>query len=182
MTQALLFLFRAIADLAVMVVLLRFFLQYFRANFQNPLAQAIMQITSPLVVPLRRLLPPLGKLDTATLTLALILEVVFIALLELFLKFPLSAGALVGYAAIRTLLLAFRLLTFIVFIYVILSWISPGYNPIAAMIGSIADPVVRPARRLLPPLGGLDLSPMIVILLLMAVNIFLAQQLPLVLR
>ena len=181
MERALLFLFRAIADLAVMVVLLRFMLQYFRANFQNPLAQAILQITSPLVVPLRRILPPLGKVDTATLVLAVALEIVFVALIGLWFL-PFNAVELIVYGIVRTALLGFKVLTFIIFIYVILSWISAGYNPVTAMIGSIAEPVLRPARRLIPPLGGLDLSPLVVILLLMAVNIFLSQQLPGILR
>ncbi len=180
MRDAILFLFRATADFAVMIVLLRFFLQYFRAGFQNPVAQAILQLTSPLIVPLRRILPPIGKIDTATIVVALALELLVIALLGLmFFGGLLAPGTLIYVGIVRTLLLGFQLLTFIVFIYVILSWISPGaYNPIIAMIGAIADPLLRPVRRFMPPLGGLDLSPMVAILLLMAINIFLRQQLP----
>ncbi len=179
MTQALLFLVRAIADLFVIFVLLRLVLQYLRADFRNPLAQAVLQITSPLILPARKLLPPIGKIDTATIAVALIVEFAFLLFLN-WIVYDSSYGpvSLILYSALRSVVLLVRLLIFAVLAYVILSWISPGPNPATAIVHTVAEPVVRPIRRFLPPFGGIDFSPMVAILLLMALNIVLVGWLP----
>ena len=179
MTEALLFLVRAIADLFVMFVLLRLLMQTLRADFRNPLAQAVLQITSPLIIPARRVLPPVGKIDTATIAVAYVVE---FALL-LFVNWIANNGALgfgeiALYALLRCISLTIWLLILVLFIYVILSWISPGYSPASALVHSIADPVLRPVRRFVPPLGGMDFSAMLTILLLMALNIAIDTELP----
>lgn len=178
MKQAFLFLVHAVVDFYIIVVMLRFLLQYFRADFRNPLAQAILQLTSGLVVPARKILPPIGKIDTATLAVALVLEVLFIAFLSWFIPLDLSIPEFFAYGLLRTLLLLLRTLTFVVIIYVVLSWISNTHNPATTLISAIAEPVLRPIRRYMPLIGGLDLSPMVAILLLMAVNILVGQNLP----
>lgn len=178
MSQALLFLIRTIADLYVMVVLVRFLLQYFRADFRNPVAQAILQVTSPLIVPVRKLVPAIGKLDTATIAVAVAVEVLFVLLFYGLVGLPPNPLWIAIYALIRTVMLTIRVLIFAIFISVILSWISTGYNPAVAMISALSEPILRPFRRFVPLLGGLDLSPLVALLLLSALNILVAQQLP----
>ncbi len=182
MTEALQFLFRVTTDILVMVVLMRALLQWFRADFHNPMAQAILQLTSPVVLPLRKIIPPIGRIDTATVVAALLLELAVVFLFTWFFSFGLTPVQIVTYTLIRTVLLTLKLIVFVVFISVLLSWISPGPNPATAIIYSIAEPVLRPFRRFIPPIGGLDLSPLVALLLIMAVNIVVAQQLPYFLR
>ncbi|MEL7538451.1 MAG: YggT family protein [Pseudomonadota bacterium] len=179
MTEALLFLVRAVADLFVMFVLLRLLMQTFRADFRNPLAQAVLQITSPLIIPARRLLPPIGKFDTATIAVALIVEFAFL----LFVNWVFFGGAfgvlqLALFSVLRCLSLTIWLMVFVLFVYVILSWVSSGYNPATAIVHSLAEPLLRPVRRIIPLVGGIDFSPMVLILLLMALNMVISSELP----
>lgn len=179
MTQAGLFLFRTLADLFLMLILLRLFLQIFRANFRNPIAQAVLKLTSPVVVPLRRILPALGPVDTATLVVALAFELLFVAVFSRMLGVEYAPLAIVQYAAIRTVLVTLRMFLFAIFISVILSWIAgSGYNPISALLGAVSEPLLAPARRIIPPIAGLDLSPIAVLLLLQATIIAISQALP----
>ena len=179
MTEALLFLVRSVAELFVMLVLLRLLMQTLRADFRNPFAQTVLQITSPLIIPARRLLPPIGKIDTATIAVALVVE---FALL-LFVDWiggggQLSFGQLLLYSVLRCVSLTIWLMVLVLFVYVIMSWISTGYSPASALVHSIADPLLRPIRRIVPPFGGIDFSAMILILLLMALNIAIDAELP----
>lgn len=178
MSEALLFLIRTIADLLVMVVLVRFLLQYFRADFRNPIAQAILQVTSPLIVPVRKIIPAIGKIDTATIVLAIAIEVLFVLLMYGLVGLPPNPLWIAIYAVVRTVMLTIRVLIFAIFISVILSWIATGYNPAVAMISTLSEPILRPFRRFVPLLGGLDLSPLVALLLLSALNIMVAQWLP----
>ena len=179
MIQALYFIISALGQLLMLVFLMRFWMPLTRVDFRNPLAQAILKITSPLVVPLRRLLPPVGRVDTATVVVLLALQTLLVLLL-LALRgaaFPVIDVAIVVILelAIRSLYLFF----FVVLISVVLSWIAPQtYNPIVAMIGSMAEPVLRPFRRLVPTIGGLDISPVFAIILLQAGVILLQAQRP----
>ncbi len=178
MKQAFVFLIHAIGDLFVMLVILRFLLQLFRADFRNPLAQGVLQLTSPLVIPLRKLVPPIGKIDTATIVVALLAEFAILNLLNWLHPLPFSLGQLLLFSVIRTLVLTLQLVIFLIFIQVLMSWIGNPHNPIASLIGAVVEPIMRPIRRVIPPLGGLDLSPMVAILGLMAINIVIKQNLP----
>ncbi len=178
MNQALQFLFRAVADLIVWVVILRFLLQWFRADFRNQLSQAILQITSPIITPVRRVVPALGRIDTATVLVVVLLECVFVFLMFKFNGLSVGALDLVFYAALRSVYLTLQLIWIILLISVILSWLAQGYNPAAAFIHSISEPILRPFRRFIPPISGLDLSPMVALLLIYAVNIVVRQSMP----
>lgn len=173
--SALSFIVGSIGQLYVYVLILRFLLPWARADFRNPLTQGILKATSPLVVPLRRLVPPIGRIDTATL-----LVIFFVLYLVLFL-IALIIGARVGpsYLALSSVayipLLTLRLYFFLIIVRVILSWVSPGgYNPAIALFHTLTDPILRPLRRIIPPLGGFDLSPILAIILIGAL-IRLAQ-------
>ncbi|MEO0345653.1 MAG: YggT family protein [Pseudomonadota bacterium] len=154
------FLLRTLTQLILFVILLRFFLQMARVNFRNPLAQAIVRLTSPLVVPVRRVVPPIGKIDTATLVVAYVVQVALLAALIL-LRGGSPGSSLFIYAAIELVRMSLMLYTYAIIIWVVLGWISPGsYNPVSALIDEWLRPFMAPFRRLIPPIAGLDLSPL----------------------
>jgi YggT family protein len=165
MQSALLFLFKTLTDLYLLTFLLRFVMQWVRASYYNPFAQFVLKVTNPLVVPARRLLPSVAGLDTPTFAVLLVLEC-----LVTWLLFTLPGIAeLLLYAVLRLVALVLWFYTVAAFIYVVLSWFGDrGGNPLGAILAEIVEPILRPARRLLPTIGGLDLAPLLVILLLQA--------------
>lgn len=159
---ALLYLIDTLLSLAQLCFLLRLLLQWARADFRNPLLRAIVQLTSPVLVPLRRLFPAVGRLDTAS-----VLVVIALALLRVSMGSLLSGMGLpplllwVEVATLQILRLVLWTYFFAIFLYATLSLISPGtYSPAQALLNSLCEPVLRPFRRLIPPLANLDLSPL----------------------
>jgi len=168
-TNALVFIIHSIAQLYLLVLLLRLWLPLLRADFRNPLAQAILRLTSPVVVPIRRIVPPIGRLDTATILVAFIIEYLVLAILVMITRLPTDVFDITVTALAGLVLLSMHLFVFAIFVRVILSWISPGgYNPAAAIIFTLTEPLLRPLRRWLPSLGGIDVSPVFAIILLLA--------------
>lgn len=167
--KALVFIINSLAQLYLLVLLLRFWLPWVRADFRNPIAQGILKLTSPLVIPLRRIVPSIGRLDTATVLIAFGLQYLTIwAILSMQ-----GYGAPVPDIAITTAvdlaLLSLRLFMFAIIIYIVLSWLAPGtYNPATALIATLVMPLLGPFSTLLPKPGGIDISPIIVIILLQA--------------
>jgi len=158
------FLIDTVFDLYIMVILLRVWLQLARADFYNPFSQFIVKATQPVVRPLRRFIPAIGPLDTASVVFAIAvaaLKVVIIATLanQGFNAFIVSISAL-----IMVISSAFKMLTWVLIIRAILSWISQGQNPIEAVMIQLTEPLLRPIRNRLPSMGGLDLSMVVVIL------------------
>lgn len=160
--SALIFIVETLLTLALFVVLLRLLLQWARADFRNPLSQAVVRLTNPLVLPLRRLLPPMGKVDTAS-----VVAVLIVAFVEVAIVFSLRGigmpGPLVWVRAVSLEILRTALWTYFyaIFLYALLSLIAPGgYSPVQALLASLCEPVLRPIRRLIPSVAGLDLSPL----------------------
>jgi YggT family protein len=179
-TQALVFVVNAVAQLYLFVLLLRILLPWLGADYRNPITQAILKITSPVVVPLRRIIPPVGRVDTATVLVAFIIQYLLIMLILLIFGKSATIGTIALTAVVDLVLLMLRLFVFAIIIRVILSWISPGgYNPALAIIHALTDRVLLPFRRIIPPLGGLDLSPLVAIILITAVTIVVAGFKPL---
>lgn len=179
-TNAIVFIVDTLAQLYLFLLLLRLWLPWLGADFRNPIAQAILKLTSPVVVPIRRIVPPIGKLDTATVLVAFIIQ--YLTIVILLMIMGLSAGfvPIAVTALVNLVLLTLRLFTFAIIVRVVLSWIAPsGYNPALAIITTLTEPILRPFRRIIPPLGGLDLSPLFVIIALMAVTIIVAGLKPL---
>jgi YggT family protein len=180
MKPALIFIIDTIARLYLLVLLLRFWLPVLRADFRNPIAQGILRLTSPIVVPLRRIIPPIDRLDTATVLIAFALQ--YLTVLVILAVSGVTAGFVP--IAITSLIdlvsLSLNLFTFAIFIHIILSWIAPGtYNPATAFITMLVQPLLRPFRNRIPSLGGLDLSPLIVIILLQACILLVGDYKPL---
>lgn len=162
--------------LLVTVFLLRVLLPLVRADARNQISQAVIRLTNPLVLPLRRLLPPIGKVDTASIMALIIVQVAATAALALLgthsgFMAPMQFAHGVIYSLIATVL---QFYTFALLLYVLLSWVAPStYSPAAALLSSLCEPLLRPVRRILPPLGGIDLSALFVIIGLQALRIAL---------
>lgn len=165
----------ALLWLAVFAFLMRVILQLVRADFRNPLAQAIVRLTNPLVLPLRRVIPPIGKFDAASFVALLLVELAAAAILLSLEGFGLPAGqVLLRFALLDLLQKALQFYLIAILIYVILSWVAPGaYSPAAALLSSICEPLLAPVRRIIPPIGGLDLSALFVLIGLQALLILL---------
>ncbi|GAC03223.1 MAG: YggT family protein [Alteromonadaceae bacterium] len=165
--SAMQFLVSTLFELYLMVVLLRFWLQLARADFYNPFSQFVVKATHPIVGPLRRVLPSIGRIDTATLVLALLVAGLKIVALNLLISNtsfnPL--GLVIGsfYLVVKE---ALSLMMWVLIIRAIMSWVSQGYNPMDMVLGQLTEPLLAPIRRRLPSLGGLDLSVMVVILVI----------------
>ncbi len=174
MEAALLFLTRTLFDLYLLTFLLRFILQWIRGDFYNPFAQFILRVTNPLVIPARRVIPAAGGVDLATLVVMLVLQLAATYLLLMIVGLPADIWTLVQLAALRLVSLLLWLYFVTILLQVILSWISPGgYSPIYAMLSTITGPLLRPVQRIVPPIAGLDLSPLIVLIVLQALLIAL---------
>lgn len=177
-SQAAIFLVGVIFYLYITVVLLRFLLQWARADFYNPISQFVVRATNPVLLPMRRVIPGFGGIDLAALVLMFALKVV-----ELVLTGALGGGipggsGLVLVAVAELLNLAINLFIFTILVEVVLSWVNPGlYNPATALVYRLNEPLIRPVRRLIPPLGGLDLSPLVVLIALQLGKILLVAPL-----
>lgn len=174
LTNPLVFLVQVLFEAYILVVLLRFFLQLTRSDFYNPLSQFIVRITSPVLIPLRRVIPGMAGMDIAALVLAWALKA-----LELLIVTALSGAGLQLLLAILGAIpglveLCINLFLYAIIIQAILSWVNPGsYNPAASLLNSFTAPVLRPVQRFIPPVGGLDLSPMAAILGLILLKMLL---------
>lgn len=176
MQDALIFIFRSLLDLYIICFVLRLLLQWVRADFRNPLSQFILRVTDPLVIPVRRLVPAIGSLDTATLLIAAAIQLIATAVLvNVACVGDIDVIQLVGIAVVRLLQLSLRIYLFVVLIYVVLSWVAPGgsYNPAANLLASLVEPVLAPVRRLVPAIGGLDLSALFVLIGIQALSMLL---------
>jgi YggT family protein len=163
--SALVFIVNALTSLYLLVLLLRFWLPWLRADFRNPLAQGILKLTSPVIVPLRRIIPSFGRLDTATVLVAFVLQYLGLMLILLIVGDGAAFSDIAITSIVKLVLLSMNLFMFAIFVRIILSWISPGqHNPATAIITTLTEPLLSPVRRLIPPLGGFDISPIFVII------------------
>lgn len=159
------FLIQTIFGLYILAVMLRFLLQWVKADFYNPVSQFLVKVTNPPLRPLRRFIPGLAGIDLASVVLMLALQMIALTLVFMVRGVSPGIGALlmVSIAELVSLLLNVFLVT--IFIQVILSWVSPGqYNPVTSLLYSLNQPLLGPAQRLIPPIGGIDLSPIAVII------------------
>ena len=173
--NALIFIIHSFAQLYLLVLMLRLLLPWLRANFNNPLAQAILRATSPLVVPLRRVVPAIGRLDTATFLVAFGLQYLTVLIIAALKGWPLDIVPIAATAAVKLVTLTIWLFVVAIIIRIIMSWIGGGaHNPAMAIIDSMAEPALRPVRRIIRPAGGIDLSPYFAIVFLIAITIFIS--------
>ena len=163
-----------LGGLYLTAIILRFLLQLARADFYNPISQTLVRVTNPAIKPLRRIIPGFFGIDIASLVLAILVKLVMILVL-----FFVQTGAINVNFAVALLVAALSVFVTIFNIYfvamiatIILSWVAPGsYHPAAVLIHQVVEPVMAPFRRLLPPMGGIDFSPMVAFLALNVVKI-----------
>jgi YggT family protein len=172
---ALIFIVETLLSLALFVFLLRLLLQWARADFRNPIAQAVVRITNPIVLPLRRILPPIGKLDTASAVAVLIVATIDVAIVfaltNVFVPDPLAWVRAVAFEILRTTLSAYF---YAILLYAVLSMIAPGgYSPVQSLLASLCEPVLRPFRRIIPPIANIDFSPLWALIAIQALLILL---------
>jgi len=174
-TEILAYLLQTFLSLFLLVVMLRFLLQLVRADFYNPVSQFLVKVTNPLILPLRKLVPGLWGLDMAALLLLLLVQVAGIAAMLLINgvalpnPFLLLLWSVLGIAALLVNFYFFALLAII-----ILSWVAPGSkNPVIYLLHQVTEPVMAPFRRLIPPMGGMDFSPILVFISINVVQIML---------
>ena len=160
--QALVFIVETLVGIFELALLLRLLLQLVRADFRNPIARAIVRVTNPLVVPLRRVLPPAGRVDSASVvavvvvSLAKILSVALISGYGVPPWLPLLAAVVIDLA--RLLLQTWF---FAILLYAVLSLVAPGTrSPAQALLAALCEPLLSRIRRVIPPIADLDLSPL----------------------
>jgi YggT family protein len=159
------FLINTLFGLYILMVMLRFLLAAVRADFYNPVSQFLVRITNPMLVPLRRVVPSVGKLDTSALLSMILLQLLSFVLIGLLRGGTISLGSLLVLSIAELVGLFLNVLLFSILIQVVLSWINPNtYNPVVSLLYSITEPVLRPCRRLLPPMSGIDFSPIIALI------------------
>ncbi|MFT4613491.1 MAG: YggT family protein [Bacteroidia bacterium] len=158
------YLIQTLLGLYMFAMVLRFLLQLVKADFYNPICQFLVKITNPVVLPLRRIIPGYGGLDLSSLLIALVLQMLSLTALLLFKVGGLpSIGLLLIGSVLGLLALILQLYFFALLAMIVLSWIAPGgQNPAVALLHQITEPVMAPFRKILPSLGGLDLSPILV--------------------
>lgn len=168
LSQILQFLLDTLFGLFVFVLLARFYLQLLRAPFRNPLGQFVAAMTNWLVLPARRLIPGMFGLDLASFLLAWLIEVLLLLLLYLvkgggFGAAPaILAGVLFSLGLLELARFSLYLLIGVILIQAVISWVSP-YAPLAPLFNALTAPFLRPFRRLIPPVGNVDLSPLFVL-------------------
>ena len=172
---ALIFIVDTLLSLALFVVLARLLLQWARADFRNPIAQAIVRLTNPVILPLRRVLPPVGKVDTAS-----VVAVVLVAIIKVGIMFALRDFGTPGIVlwvqsvAVELVQALVRTYFYAILLYALLSLIAPGgYSPLQSVLASVCEPVLRPFRRLIPPIAGIDLSPLWAVIAIQAILLLL---------
>jgi len=162
------YLISLIFTLYILAVLLRLLLQFIRADFYNPISQFLVTVTNPVLRPLRRWIPGYGGVDLPSILLLVVLQGTELCLIAL-----LKTGAIPAISGLLVLIVA-HLLKMIIYIYVVMiiiqaisSWINPGaYSPITILMYQLSEPLVRPIRRVIPPAGGIDWSPLIALIAL----------------
>lgn len=169
------YLVQALGSLYLLVVLLRLLLQLARADFYNDISQFVVKATNPLLRPMRRAIPSIGRLDTASVVLALLIQVIATALLITVMGFSIpNPLLLVLWGAVGILSLLVKFFFWALIAMIIVSWIAPGSrHPALILLYQLLEPVMAPIRKLLPPMGGLDFSPILMFLLINVIEILI---------
>ncbi|MFJ7108123.1 YggT family protein [Pseudomonas sp. NPDC098740] len=179
LNTAAVYVLQTLGSLYLLIVLLRFVLQLVRANFYNPLCQFAVKATQPLLKPLRRIIPSMFGLDMSSLVLAILVQLALMALTLLLTygtignPLQLLIWSLIGVTA-----LFLKIFFFALIISVILSWVAPGsHNPGAELVNQICEPALAPFRKIIPNLGGLDISPILAFMVLKLIDMLVINNL-----
>ena len=159
------FLVSNIVAFFVVLLLLRFHFQWLRVGFRNPFGEFILATTNWIALPARRVIPGLAGLDLATLLSAWLLRALGLWALTALVGSELSGFAIAVVALVDLLRFSVYILIFAVFMQVVLSWVNP-HAPITPVFSAVTRPFLRPLQRILPPIGRVDLSPLVLLMVL----------------
>jgi YggT family protein len=174
LAQAGAYLVQTFIGLYVIVMMLRFLMQVARVDYYNPISQSIVRITDPAIRPLQRFLPVIRGVNLATLSAAFLLQLLAVMLIMMFSGYPVFHPIYLAWVAVGLLSLTFDTYFIILIVMVIASWIAPASNhPALVLAQQLAEPLCAPARRLLPPMGGIDFSIILVFAFITIINDYL---------
>ena len=171
------FLVHILITLYIYIVIIRMILGMTKADFYNPFSQFILTLTSPVLQPMRKLIPSIGKIDTAAIVLIFILKFGELLLRNLFVGKNVMLASLIVPTILGLINLVLNIFIFAIIVLIIISWVAPHLhaqnNPMASILRSITEPLIRPARKLIPPIGMFDLSTFVVLVALYCIKIFI---------
>ncbi|WP_232522559.1 YggT family protein [Chitinibacter sp. GC72] len=188
LTSVLDFLIRNLLEFLILLLLARFYLQAAKVSFRHPLGQFVLALTNWLVLPVRKLIPSIKGYDSTSLALAWITALVMHSVLLAITPWPFdfysgsSVLALVLSATLELVKMSFYLLFAAVIAQVLMSWLAP-YNPLMPMLTGLTAPFLRPIQKIIPPIGGIDISPLLLLLFIQLVlSVVIAQLEPYILQ
>lgn len=166
-----------VAVLYLLVILLRFLLQLAKADFYNPISQFVVKATNPLLLPLRKVIPGFGGIDLASLVLAVLFQALAVFLKQWVLgNLIVNPAVLFGASSVIVLGMILKIYFWAMIVMIISSWVAPGSgHPALMLINQICEPIMAPVRKLMPDMGGIDLSPIIVFLILQVFAVIVAH-------
>lgn len=175
MTRALYYIIDTLVGLYQVVLLLRLLMQLTRADFRNTVARAIVQLTDPLILPLRRVLPPIRRVDSASVAAILVVAIAKVWLLQLLFSHGMPGLATLAWHVPRDIVdLVLRTYLYSMILHAILSFVAQGnYSPLQSILASICNPVLNPIRKFIPSIAGLDLSPLWACIAIQALRIII---------
>ena len=170
-------LIQTLCQLFLLALIMRVLLQLARADSYNPISQFLIKVTQPLLKPIRRFIPSIGKVDTATIIAILLIQMLttaaLVALQGYSIPNPLD---LLIWAVLGTLGMLINIYFIAILASIIISWVAPGsYNPLILLLHQLTEPVMAPFRKIVPAMGGLDLSPIFVFLAINVLQIMLGH-------
>lgn len=160
-TNALTYLVGTLIDLYIAAVLIRLLLQWVRADFYNPVCQFLVKVTDPAIVPLRRVIPSIRRLDTASVLLIVVLEIFSVWIASRISSQPLNFEQIVLFGLMKLAATLLMTYFFLIIASVILSWVGARMrHPVVPLVYQLTEPVLRPFRKIIPSIAGIDLSPL----------------------
>ncbi len=167
---------RTVGELYAFIVILRFLLQLARADYYNPISQAVVRLTNKPLVPLQKVMPRAGRFDLSALVLAVVVKAATLLLIYLVHEAAPNIATILIYSAVGVLDTILTIYFWAVLASVIISWVAPGsYHPGPQLIQQLTEPLFELARKVIPPIGGLDLSPILIFIVIQIVQAQLAQ-------
>lgn len=174
MTNPAIFLIDTLFSLYILAIVLRFLFQWTRVDFYNPISQFLVKITHPPLKILRRFIPSVGKIDTSSIILALALQMLADFSILLLKGVMISIAALIIMSLTQLLTSIINIFVFAVFLRAILSWFDPAnYNPASSILQKLTEPLLVMCRKIIPDLGGIDLSPLVALVFLQLAKMML---------
>ncbi|QIQ21330.1 YggT family protein [Zophobihabitans entericus] len=161
-----------ILTVGIYVFILRLWMQYARVNFYNPFTQFVLRITQPIVGPLRRIIPSIGRIDTSIVLVTYIIALIKVIFITTYaLKWPVWNMMYLFYGILAMFHALGHLIFWMLLVRAILSWINRGQSPVEDLLAQLTEPLIRPIRRIVPPFGSIDISFMIFVFALIALNL-----------